>query len=51
MKIREVYTPIENEIIDGVLTPCIEFDEFWNTHSTDDGYIMAYVDENNRVVD
>lgn len=50
MKIREVFVPLENEVIDGVPTPFIEWDKFWETHSTDEGYIMAYVDGNNRTV-
>lgn len=50
MKMREVYVPLENEVIDGVPTPFIEFEDFWKTHSTDDGFIMAIIDENNKVV-
>lgn len=51
MNIREVFVPLENRVIDGVPTPFIEFKEFMETHATDDGYIMCYVDENNRIVD
>lgn len=49
--IREVYVPLDNEVVDGVPVPFIEFSEFWNTHSTDEGFTMVYLDESNRIVD
>ncbi|MCF8017861.1 MAG: hypothetical protein K9L62_00550 [Vallitaleaceae bacterium] len=48
--IREVYVPLDNEVVDGVPAPFVEFSEFWNMHSTDEGFIMVYVDEKNRIV-
>ena len=47
---REVYVLIGEDIIEKVPKSFYEFDDFWEEHENDNGYVMMYLDDNNRVV-
>jgi|GEM_PF-4790037 len=48
--LREVYVPMDAELVNGVPASFIEFTEFWDTHTTDDGFVLVYLDTNNHFV-
>lgn len=48
---REAYVKIGTEIINGVPTKFIEFNEFWETIKNDERYIMVYLNDNNQIID
>lgn len=47
---REVYVKIDTEVINGTPENFIEFSEFWETHTNDNGYCLVYLDDDNKVV-
>ena len=48
--IREVYVKIGEEFINGVPVEFIEVEYFWETHDSDDGYVLIYLNSENKII-
>jgi len=49
--LREVYVKEGTEVIDRVPTAFIEFTDFWSQHNDDTGFVLLYLDAEDRIVD
>jgi len=48
--IREVYVKVGTEVVDHVPINFMEYQTFWESHRTDAGFAMVYLDRQNRIV-
>ena len=47
---REVYVPVGTEIIEKTPGSFQEYNDFWTAHTDDAGFVLVYLDSENRIV-
>ena len=48
--IREVYVKNDVKFINNIPVEFIDVEYFWETHDSDDGYVLIYLDSENKII-